>query len=239
MTHWLDVVRATAADLKASSPADDAPRALIVGDPAYRAADACDAAGLLVVRAIPPHGSAVRRFDRRADDAVVRVSPDRLPFPDGTFDLVIAQATIEFNHDDRLVVQELARVARSGGRLVLRLPRRGPLTAVDALNLARYTREITGRGTIPVEALPIGWRRHYHRGDLDAILKPAAITVDRIASGGWAIGELAYAPMIVATRALIPRPALAQRLRGVYTRLGDLDEHLPGPAMWVIEATRR
>ncbi len=240
VTHWLDVVRAAASRLgQTADPDVPAPLAMIIGDPAHRAADICDDAGLRVVRAIPPHGTAVRRFDRRADDAVVRVSADRLPFGDETFDLVIGHATVEFNHDDRQVVAELARVTRPGGRIILRLPRRGAVTALDAFNLYRYSREITGRGPIPVESLPIGWRRHYLRSDLDAILSPSPIDIQRITSSGLGLGEVAYTPALIVTRSLVPRAGLEQRLRGLYARFGDLDERLPGPATWIIEATRR
>lgn len=237
MTHWLDVLRETVA-----SSAPDGGRALVLGDPAGRAAAVCGRAGLTVVRVAPPHGDAARRFDRGdrddRDDRDVRAEPTALPFADAMFDVVVAHATLEFSHDDRAVVSELARVLRAGGRLVIRVPRAGGLAGLDALNLFRYLREVAGRGQIPAETLPVGWRRHYHRADLDAILVPSGLGIERLSSGGLALGEVAHLPALVVSRALLPRPHLVRRLRDVYERVGDLDERLAGPATWVVVLRR-
>lgn len=235
MTHWLDAIRRILNE-PGQSPA--ARRALILGDPVHRAADLCEAAGLDVVRVATPHGVAALRFDREPGDMVVRADAGALPFRDLTFDLVVVHATLEFCHDDRQVVGELARVLRVGGHLVARLPRRGQLEAVDALNLYRYLRELSGRGDIPTEAMPIGWRRHYDESDLDAIFSPLPLTRTRIEHGGLALGEIAYLPGLIATRSVGDRPAAAQRLRTWYARFADMDEHLPGPATFVVTAIR-
>lgn len=236
MTHWLDVVRGTLSD-PVFQPAGRL--ALILGDPAHRAADLCTDAGMHVVRAAVPHGVAVRRFESGASDMTVRADAGALPFRDTTFDLVIAHATVEFTHDDRQVIGELARVLKVGGHLIVRVPQQGRLAALDALNLYRYTREILGRGEIPPESLPIGWRRHYDQADLDVIFYRPDLVVTSIASGGLGLGEVLYWPALVLTRSVLPRPSLAQRLRGAYARLGDLDEWLPGPSTLVVSAHRR
>ena len=235
MTHWLDVVRRILSD-----PAEPTggKRALILGDPARRAADLCTASGMLIVRVAVPHGVAARRFDQAADDRVVRADAGSLPFRDGSFDLVIVHATLEFTHDDRQVVGELSRVLAPGGRMVVRLPFRGRLDGIDALNLYRYTRELSGHGDIPTEALPIGWRRHYGPDDLAAIFGPSPLTIDRIEHGGLGIGELVYWPALVVSRSVLRRLDASNRLRGFYARFGDWDERLPGPATVVVTATR-
>ncbi len=236
MTHWLDIIRRTLSD-----PAfQTAGRlALIFGDPAHRAANLCTDAGMHVVRASVLHGVAVRRFESGASEMTIRADAGALPFRDATFDLVIAHATVEFTHDDRQVIGELARVLRVGGHLIVRLPRWGRLAAIDALNLYRYSREILGKGEIPPESLPIGWRRHYKQADLDAIFDRPELFVTSVVSGGLGLGEVLYWPGLVLTRSVLPRPALAQRLRETYARLGDLDERLPGPSTLVVTALRR
>ena len=235
MTHWLDAVQRV---LDQPDPGDRRRRALVLGDPLHRAADRCREAGMEVVRVATPHGVSVRRFDREPGDTVVWSDADSLPFEDGAFDLVVAHATLEFCSDDRQVTGELGRVLREGGQLVVRLPRRGRLTALDALNLYRYTAEITGRADVPVESMPIGWRRHYEESDLDAIFAPSPLSPTRVDRCGLGLGELAYFPGLVATRAVLDRPSAAQRLRGWYARFGDLDEYMPGPATFVVTATR-
>lgn len=236
MTHWLDVVGRTLNDPAFQSGGQ---LALVLGDPAHRAADLCTDAGMQVVRAVVPHGVATRRFDDAKSDMTVRADAGALPFRDATFDLVIAHATVEFTHDDRQVIGELTRVLRVGGQLIVRLPRWGRLAAIDALNLYRYTREILGKGEIPPESLPIGWRRHYDQADFEAIFVRPELAVTSVVSGGLGLGEVLYWPGLVLTRSVLPRPALAQRLRGAYARLGDLDERLPGPSTLVVSAHRR
>jgi SAM-dependent methyltransferase len=50
----------------------------------------------------------------------------RLPFPDGTFDRVIASEVLEHIPDDVSAMRELARVLRPGGTMAVTVPRCGP-----------------------------------------------------------------------------------------------------------------
>jgi SAM-dependent methyltransferase len=77
-------------------------------------------------------------FDlKRASEARVR-SPEilssrgeRLPFPDGSFDLILSHEVIEHVDDDRLAIEEMVRTLRTpatdhpAGRLALFTPNRG------------------------------------------------------------------------------------------------------------------
>jgi SAM-dependent methyltransferase len=56
----------------------------------------------------------------------VRGDANRLPFPDASFDRVICAETLEHLPTDGLAIEELARVLRPGGRLVVTVPRRWP-----------------------------------------------------------------------------------------------------------------
>jgi SAM-dependent methyltransferase len=55
-----------------------------------------------------------------------------LPFPDGTFDRVIASEILEHIPDDVAAMSELARVLRPGGTMAVTVPRCGP----EAINWA-------------------------------------------------------------------------------------------------------
>jgi SAM-dependent methyltransferase len=55
-----------------------------------------------------------------------------LPFPDATFDRVIASEVLEHIPDDRAAMAELARVLRPGGTMAVTVPRAGP----EAINWA-------------------------------------------------------------------------------------------------------
>jgi SAM-dependent methyltransferase len=50
----------------------------------------------------------------------------RLPFPDASFDRVIAAEVLEHIPDDATAMAELARVLRPGGRMAITVPRYGP-----------------------------------------------------------------------------------------------------------------
>ena len=56
---------------------------------------------------------------------VLNAAGERLPFPDNTFDLILSHEVIEHVHDDRVVIAEIVRALRPGGRLVLFCPNRG------------------------------------------------------------------------------------------------------------------
>ncbi len=86
---------------------------------------------------------------------------NRLPFPDAAFDRVICAETLEHLPTDGIAIEELARVLRPGGRLVVTVPRRWPERICWAIS--REYHEVAG-----------GHVRIYHASEL----------ADRIASTG-------------------------------------------------------
>jgi len=64
----------------------------------------------------------------------VLVAPDGpLPFEDGSFELVLCAETIEHVRDVQLLLSEVRRVLRPGGRLAVTTPAHGRTTALDLL----------------------------------------------------------------------------------------------------------
>jgi len=55
---------------------------------------------------------------------VVQSSGERLPFANGAFDVVFSHEVLEHVEDDRACVEEMARVTRSGGRILIFVPNR-------------------------------------------------------------------------------------------------------------------
>jgi len=55
---------------------------------------------------------------------VVQGVGERLPFADATFDLVFSHEVLEHVADDRACAEEMVRVTRSGGRIVIFVPNR-------------------------------------------------------------------------------------------------------------------
>lgn len=67
-----------------------------------------------------------------------------LPFPDESFDYVLCFETIEHVPDPESLIQELSRVLRTGGEIILTTPTRGPWNIVS--NLAALLRIHHGEG---------------------------------------------------------------------------------------------
>ncbi len=106
-------------------------------------------------------------------DQVVCGAGENLPFPDGSFDLVLSNEVIEHVQDDRVAVQEIVRTLAPGGRLVLFCPNRGYPFETHGI----YWRGKYHFGNVPlVNYLPRRWRdrlaphvRVYSRGDLERL----------------------------------------------------------------------
>jgi SAM-dependent methyltransferase len=66
--------------------------------------------------------------------SLVQVQPDEpLPFEDGSFDLALCAETLEHVRDVQLLLSELRRVLRPGGRLAVTTPAHSRLTALRLL----------------------------------------------------------------------------------------------------------
>jgi SAM-dependent methyltransferase len=104
---------------------------------------------------------------------VVNAAGEGLPFPAGTFDLVLSHEVLEHVHDDRRAVEEILRALRPGGRLALFVPNRGYPFETHGI----YWRGNYKFGNIPlVNYLPRRWRdklaphvRVYSKRDLEKL----------------------------------------------------------------------
>jgi SAM-dependent methyltransferase len=77
----------------------------------------------------------------------INAAGEHLPYPENHFDLVMSNEVIEHVQDDRLVIHEIIRVLKSGGRLVLFCPNLG----------------------YPFETHGIFWRGKYHFGNIPLV----------------------------------------------------------------------
>lgn len=104
---------------------------------------------------------------------VVCAAGEALPFPDESFDIILSHEVLEHVQDDRLAVEEMARVLRSGGRAIIFCPNRGYPFETHGI----YWRGAYHFGNIPlVNYLPRAWRnrlaphvRVYSTSDLERI----------------------------------------------------------------------
>jgi SAM-dependent methyltransferase len=94
------------------------------------------------------------------------------PFPDAGFDAVVLLDQLALTVKEEEALAEAARVLRPGGRLLLRVPAAGRLAWLDGFNAYRYLQETSRRGKRHPAVAGVGWRRHYPRPDLGALLEP-------------------------------------------------------------------
>ena len=78
---------------------------------------------------------------------ILNAAGEKLPFPAGTFDLILSHEVLEHVQDDRVAAREMARVLRPGGRMVIFVPNRG----------------------YPFETHGIFWRGRYHFGNIPLV----------------------------------------------------------------------
>lgn len=94
------------------------------------------------------------------------------PFPDATFALVLLLDELALTVREEEALAEAARVLQPGGLLLLRVPASGRLAWLDGFNAYRYLHETSKRGKRLPDVAGVGWRRHYSRGELAALLHP-------------------------------------------------------------------
>lgn len=162
-----------------------------------------DASGAMV--------SLARRRLPHARERLVEGTIDAIPFPDESFDAVAATGVLEYVPDVRGALQELCRVLRPGGRLVVSMPNplapyavwRGHVWYPLADRLRRRSRTARPRGIRRRSFLPL------------------------VASAGMTVeGEQHVNFMLVPTplESVFPRASvwLAERLEGRGLRAGNL-----------------
>jgi SAM-dependent methyltransferase len=99
-------------------------------------------------------------FERAAEAAarsarILNAAGENLPFPPGTFDLILSHEVLEHVANDRQAAAEIARVLKPGGRAVIFVPNRGYLFETHGI----YWRGQYHFGNIPlINYLPRCWR---------------------------------------------------------------------------------
>lgn len=158
----------------------------------------------------------VERARRSVPGAAFTQGPaDRVPYPDGFFDGVLLLDVLEHVPDEGDVVDEIARVLRPGGRLVVSVPNTGLLSHLDSLNL--YTRLLPHA---PAPTDDPSWprspiHRHYRVEDLRQILG-SPFRVRSVAYTGLGIAEPVNLILLVLFRALFDLPGVYRALQYLY-----------------------
>ena len=160
---------------------------------------------------------------------IANAAGEHLPFADQSFDAILSHEVLEHVQDDRLAVQEMVRVLRPGGRILLFVPNRGYPFETHGI----YWRGKYRFGNIPlVNWLPRRWRDRlaphvevYTRGDLERLF------------GGLPVRFVQRTVLFGAYDNIIARaPALGRALRAVLQTLERTPLRILGLShFWVIE----
>lgn len=123
---------------------------------------------------------------------------EALPFPNETFDCVVCSDTIEHTDDDQQSVDELLRVLKPGGTLVLTVPQGGLFGWLDGENLVNGFFEGVKRLRIPklkgghvLSSFTFRPHRHYPEAELRAMLGDRA-EIQQVAQRGLFLYPFLY-----------------------------------------------
>ena len=161
---------------------------------------------------------AVQASRARRSGRVVQASVERLPFPDGWFDLVTCLDVLEHTPDDLAVLKELRRVTRPGGHVLLTVPAYPALwSGHDEINhhFRRYRRsglrEVAKRAGLIFE-------RDSHFNAL--LLPPAAVVRVLGRLKRWPRRPAGRSELSLTPRALDPLLELPLRFEAAIVRAG-------------------
>lgn len=156
------------------------------------------------------HVSRRRFLDRGLPEpALVCCCAERMPFPDGAFDVTVVSATLEVARDQRQLLSECARTSRPGGTVLV--------STVNRFSLAPEPHV----GLWGVGFLPRAWQSRYVRWRRGARFEPVGLLsfweLERIASPFFASRE--YTPSDIPDGCLAELPRGTQRAIRLYRRL--------------------
>lgn len=110
---------------------------------------------------------------------LVQADALRMPFRDGSFDVVFHQGLLEHFRDPMPLLRENARTLRRGGRAVVDVPQTFHLYTVMKQTLMLFDRWFAG------------WETQFNPGELEHLLAASGLRVRRT-YGEWMVPGLAY-----------------------------------------------
>lgn len=170
---------------------------------------------------------------------------EALPFPDGHFDAVVLADVLEHVRDEVAAMNEVHRVTRAGGTVIITAPHAGLFAWFDPYNYGSFLRArlrpvygLLERARLArASGGAVPEHRHYSRRDLERILRASAFGAEYAVTGSFRSGCFLF-PLEInvyeALRRLLPgrvAAALVTPLRW----LAELDYWVPyGPAAYNI-----
>jgi SAM-dependent methyltransferase len=150
-----------------------------------------------------------------------------LPVPDAAADAVTMLDVLEHVDDVEAAIDELRRVLRPGGVVIISVPHRGLLWRLDALNVyAALRRRWPTLPTVAAAAETGGHEhRHFTSAELESLLAPE-FAVDRVARTGLGLQELVHFFLLFLSVGVRAR-RLTRALRPLHLVTYLLDDLMP------------
>lgn len=159
---------------------------------------------------------------------LVQAEGGALPVQSGAVDAVVLLDVLEHAAGPAGVLGEARRVLAPGGVLVISVPYRGPLAALDSLNVYRALRRhwTTLPPLDPSEDSAGGRHRHFSLEDLRSLLAPD-LAIDRVRRTGIGLAELIHLPLLILCRGILRWEGAYLALRQLYFGAYLLEDLLP------------
>jgi 2-polyprenyl-3-methyl-5-hydroxy-6-metoxy-1,4-benzoquinol methylase len=110
------------------------------------------------------------RIDTGKITTIAMTLADTLPFPDAAFDVVTLLAVLEHLAHPRAMVEEVARVLKPGGRVVLTVP---SMAARPVLEFLAYRLGVVSEAEIRDH------KQYYNRGLLRSLMRDSGLVIER------------------------------------------------------------
>lgn len=174
---------------------------------------------------------------------LVRADAASLPIGDEAVDAAVMLDVIEHVADPAAVLAEVHRVLRPMGTIIISVPHRGLLTALDSNNVyaALQRRRPSWPPLEPAEGSATGVHAHYSAAQARALIG-SGFTVDRITRTGLGLAEVFHLAILITFKALLRRPGIYRALLPLHLLVYLVDDLIPaGPLSnsITVRATRR
>ncbi len=159
---------------------------------------------------------------------LVRGDAAALPLRDASVDAAVLLDVLEHVAKPEAVLQEIRRVVRPGGYLIVSVPHRGLLAPLDPMNVYPQLRR-RFPSWLPLnsaEESGTGVHRHFSAGELAAVLGPG-FSVDRMKRSGLGLSEALYLVMLVACKGLLRRDGPLRLLLPLHMFVYIIDDLIP------------
>ena len=148
--------------------------------------------------------------------ALARADALDLPFADASFDAVVALDVLEHLRDPRDGIEEIRRVLRPGGQLILSVPHRGILWRWDSLNLYdALRRRFPTLPRLEETEQSKTEHRHFRLEELIALLGPEFLVLD-VQQTGLGLAEAINLSLLLLCRGVFHAEWLYGVLRYAY-----------------------